>query len=234
MWGRRQPSRLEIEAKAELAERILANPKIAPIAREAEQAKVQERAALVKRLDAARSAVSPEEARKLQARIAATVQAIEDARKALRRAQDDNLAAMAAVTARTTGPDLEAKRLEAELAATADPRISQFAEHVLHLRDERTRSLVVVVPAVTHNIIGGRDVRYHGNLEEVQAARALLSEAFAAMSALQLEALDRDAVTSRLVEWRDRVAVALEPFGVRVANVTPYEIIYDNNIDQGR
>ncbi len=142
--------------------------------------------------------------------------ALKAAERAVIDARDKYFAAQAAAAAAAAPFRTERDRLERELLATADRRISRFREELIDLRRNRFHE--------SYSWDLGKDLigrtLYTNNMEDIGRANALLDAALADAAAMVLEPLSRAELTNRMQAWCGKLAPVLAKIRLEAPRVT--------------
>lgn len=193
-------TKLSPAASADL-ERLAKMPEVTALFDRDEETALAERRRLIAEMTAAPALYVKEQEKAANASAVAAKQ-LADAEKALRDAREAHLRAVQVAS----GLDFIAQRsvssLENHLRTGADPRLQDFADATIWLRNNFVRHCVVVWPTHTkHWVTGQVTVSYESNLENIKSLSAQLSTAAKEALDLQLAAISRAEVEAFITHW---------------------------------
>lgn len=185
------------EAREEI-DRVLALPEVEAILSREEQKTIAHRRELSEKLAAVpgRHKKSIEEAVRRAEEASRRVEKIEEElvnAKALRHL------AVALEASAQRAEAIEAADLRAELQAGRDRRLDDLFL-ILDKLDDQARSLFQVWPAHRKGTFGGREVIYHNNLGEIEAARNVLAEGKRKLEGIAMGVMSRQEITEAMAQ----------------------------------
>lgn len=204
--------KLDDEGKKEL-DSILALPEVESILNREESTKIEKRKALIAELNGLPKKF---EKRKIEAEHTAVEAAgrVGALTENLRRAKEDYNLAQAAAGALAAQQQRETWHLQQQLRDGADTRLQEFWR-LLGEVDGAIRIALSVWPEKRKDWFGKPETVIHSNVEEMEAARAVIKAAIDDIESMSFEALSRSEVSERLASWTHKLEGPLRPFGMQ-------------------